>query len=561
MKFSINTIIEFKMKILTKLSSLALAAMVITSCGNPAKMAEKAELVSVNCDPQVLEVVADKIDAKVSVVVPADYFHPKAVVEVVPVLVYEGGESALNPVMLQGEEVTMNYTVVPEAGATITKDFTFDYKPGMEKSHLELRMSVLYKDKKTPYPSPYKVADGANTTYKLVKRQGALAYAPDAYQAVIPEKGEAQILYLINSATVRPAQLKSDEIKAFQEFLANVKADERREVKGTEIIAYASPDGKESLNEKLSGKRAESATKAFNTKINKKVGIEAPVNSVSVSEDWEGFKELVKNSDIADRELILRVLEMYSDPMVREREIKNMSQVFTILAKEILPQLRRARFIANIEFTNYSDEELVSLVDENIEILDEEALLHAASLLKCLDKKVSVYTKAAEKFNSCRAKVNLAVTLLKQGKDAEAATALAGVAEKSAYYYNALGVVALRKGDDKAAVEAFNKSNLKEAQYNLAVVDIVNGKYAAAKSKLKGAGCYNEALVNILTGDLAAAKKMVDGAKCPCKSYLKAIVAARQGDVEAAKAALEVVKKDECLAKRAEKDIEFAKVK
>lgn len=550
------------MKIFQKLSSLALAALVITSCGNPAKMAEKAELVSVNCDPQVLEVVADKIDAKVSVVVPADYFHPKAVVEVTPVLVYEGGESALEPVMLQGEDVTNNYTVVPEAGATVTKDLTFDYKPGMEKSHLELRMNVLYKDKVTPYPSPYKVADGANTTYKLVKRDGALAYAPDAYQAVIPETGEAQILYLINSAAVRPAQLKSDEIKAFQEFLKNVKADERREIVSTDIIAYASPDGKEDLNTKLSGKRAESATKAFNTKINdKKVGVETTINSVSISEDWDGFKDLVRNSDIADKDLILRVLEMYSDPIVREREIKNMSQVFTILAKEILPQLRRARFIANIEFTNYSDEELVALVNENIEILDEEALLHAATLVKENDTKVKVYTQAANKFNSDRANVNLAVTLLKQGKDADAAAALAKVANKDAYYYNTLGVVALRKGDDAAAVAAFKQSSLKEAQYNLAVVDVVNGKYAEAKAKLAGEGCYNEALVNILTGDLAAANAIVKDAKCPCKSYLKAIVAARQGKVNDAKAALEVAKKDEKLAKRAEKDIEFAKVK
>ena len=389
-----------------------------------------------------------------------------------------------------------------------------------------------------------------------------LEAAPDAYQAIIPETGEAQILYLINSSTVRPAQLKSDEIKAFQEFLKNVKADERREIVGTDIIAYASPDGKEDLNSKLSGKRAESATKAFNSKINtKKVGIETSINSVSISEDWDGFKELVRNSNIADKDLILRVLEMYSDPIVREREIKNMSQVFTILAKEILPQLRRARFIANIEFKNYTDEELVALVNENIEILDEDDFLHAATLVKENDTKVKVYTQAANKFNSDRANVNLAVTLLKMGKDAEASNALAKVANKDSYYYNTVGVVALRKGDDQAAVAAFNKSNLKESKYNLAVVDVVNGKYADAKAKLAGEGCYNEALVNILTGNLSAAEAIVKDAKCPCKAYLKAIVAARQGKVDAAKAALEVAKKDEKLAKRAENDIEFAKVK
>ena len=201
------------------------------------------------------------------------------------------------------------------------------------------------------------------------------------------------------------------------------------------------------------------------------------------------------------------------------------------------------------------------LVNDNIEILDEEALLHAATLIKDNDTKVKVYSQAANKFNSDRANVNLAVTLLKQGKDAEASNALAKVSNKDAYYYNTLGVVALRKGDDAAAVAAFKQSSIKEAQYNLAVVDVVNGKYAEAKAKLAGEGCYNEALVNILTGNLAAANAIVKDAKCPCKSYLKAIVAARQGKVNDAKAALEVAKKDEKLAKRAENDIEFAKVK
>ena len=223
----------------------AAGLFVATSCGSPKKMAESADLVSVTCNPQVLEVVAGNIKADVSVTFPEDFFHPKAVVEAVPVLVYNGGEKALQPVMLQGEDVTENYQTVPEAGATISKTFEFPYIEGVEKSHLELRMTVLHKDKRIPFTAPYKVADGANTTYMLVKTDGTLAYAPDAYQAVIPEQNEAQILYLINSATVRPSQLKTDEIKAFQDFLTALKSDERRELVSTDIVAYASPDGKE----------------------------------------------------------------------------------------------------------------------------------------------------------------------------------------------------------------------------------------------------------------------------------------------------------------------------
>lgn len=551
------------MKKIFNVLMIVAAGLLIQSCGSPKKMAESAEEVSVSCNPQVLEVVAGNIKADVTVTFPEDFFHPKAIVEVVPALVYDGGETVLDPVMLQGEDVTENYQVVAETGGTITKTFEFAYEEGMENSHLELRMTVIHKDKRIPFTAPYKVADGANTTYMLVKTSGSLAYAPDAYQAIISEQNEAQILYLINSATVRPSQLKSDEIKAFQEFLTNLKADERRELVSTDIIAYASPDGKEDFNAELSERRAKSASDAFNKKINnKKIGIETTVNTTNVDEDWEGFQELVSNSSIEDKDLIIRVLDMYSDPAVREREIKNMSEVYTTLKKDILPELRRARFIANIEFTNYSNEELTALVNDNIEILDEEALLRAASLLEDANQKVTVYQKAVEKFNSDRAKVNLGVAYLVLGKNTEAENALASVSDKNcAYYNNAMGVVALRKGDNEAAAAAFNKSSLKEAQYNLAVIDILNGNYADAASKLNGEASFNEALVNILNGNLDAASRILGDAQCPCKSYLKAIIAARQGNVEAANAALETASQDEALAERAENDIEFAKIR
>ena len=550
-------------KIFNVLMIAAAGLFVATSCGSPKKMAESADEVSVSCNPQVLEVIAGNIKADVTVTFPEDFFHPKAVVEAVPVLVYNGGEAALDPVMLQGEDVTENYQVVPKLGGTVSKTFEFEYAEGMENSHLELRMTVIHKDKRIPFTAPYKVADGANTTYMLVKTNGTLAYAPDAYQAVIPEQNEAQILYLINSATVRPSQLKSDEIKDFQEFLKNIKADERREIVSTDIIAYASPDGKEDFNAKLSERRAKTASDAFNKKINNKdIAVEANVVTSNIEEDWDGFQELVSNSSIEDKDLILRVLEMYSDPAVREREIKNMSAVYTTLKKDILPELRRARFIANVEFTNYTNDELIALVNDNIEILDEEALLRAGSLLKDPAQKAAIYMKAIEKFNSDRARINLGVAYLAMNNNAEAANALAKVSDKNnAYYNNAAGVIELRKGNNDAAAAAFKKSSLKEAQYNLAAIEILNGNYADAAAKLNGSNQFNEALADILTNDLAAASKVLGDAQCQCKNYLKAIIAARQGKADAAKAALKIASEDKALAKRAENDIEFAKIR
>jgi len=553
-------------KIFQKLLFIAMIGLIVPSCGNPAKMANEADQVQAKAEPQILEVVANKINVKISATFPEKFFHPKGVVEVLPVLVYNGGEVAADAIMLQGENVTKNYITIPETGGLFSRDLTFDYVKGMEKSHLELRMTVLYKDKKIPFAVPFKVAEGANITYKIVKNHGALAYAPDAYQAKIAEQNETQILYLINSATVRPSQLRTEDVKAFEEFLATVKADQRRVVKNTEIVAYASPDGKCDFNEKLSTRRAGSASKAFDKKINRKAKIETKVMEKSISEDWDGFKELVANSNIEDKDLILRVLDMYSDPVVREREIKNMSSVYTTLTKDILPQLRRARFIANIEYTNFSDEELVASVNDNIEILDEEALLHAATLIKDLNKKMEVYKKGIEKFNSDRAKVNCAVASLINTKEeslvsANAEKVLSTVSNKDAYYYNTLGVIELRKGNNSQAAKLFAKSELAQSKENIAVIDILNGKYEEANSLLANVKNFNAALSFILVNKLDEACNIIKNKNCPCSSYLRAIIAARKGKVEESKAALKIAKTDAKWAEYNKTDIEFAKVK
>ena len=277
----------------------------------------------------------------------------------------------------------------------------------------------------------------------------------------------------------------------------------------------------------------------------------------SVGEDWEGFQALVANSNLEDKDLILRVLSMYSDPAVREQEIRNMSAVYTTLAKDVLPGLRRARFIANVEFTNYSSEELLKLVDENIDVLDEEALLRAATLVKC-ENKVAIYKKAIEKYSSARAQYNLAVVYAKGGKDAEAKAEVAKCDANDADVKNLLGVLALRAGKLDEAAKYSAASATEAAKENAAVVDIYQGNYKAAAAKVsKG---FVAALANTLTGNYAAAKAAIT-CDCPYSAYLKAVIAAREGDAAAVKANLEAAKKDEKLAKRAASDIEFAQYK
>ena len=339
--------------------------------------------------------------------------------------------------------------------------------------------------------------------------------------------------------------------------LDEILANERKTLVSTDVVAYASPDGKEDQNSKLSDNRSKSAEKAF-AKVTKKHPADAPVNVTSVGEDWEGFQTLVAASDLEDKDLIIRVLSMYSDPAVREKEIKNMSAVYSTLAKEVLPELRRARFIANVEYTNYTNDELLQLIEDNIDVLDETALLRAATLVKENDQKVELYKKAAKKFDSNTAQYNLAVTYVKMDKLGQAKNALESC-QKDADWYNAMGVIALREDNLDAAAEYFANSDTKAANANLAVIDILDGDYKAAAAKLGNCKCFNAALAQLLVGNNAPAAALQ--CESPKAAYLRAVAAARQGNAAAVKSNLEAAKKCDELAARAAKDIEFAQYK
>ena len=541
-----------------KVLTIAFAALCLVSCGSAKKMLELADQVSFKCVPETLEVVGGAIDADITASFPSGYFNPKAILEVTPVLVYDGGEVAYAPFMYQGEKVNENYKTVYETGSQIREKVAFNYVKGMEKCRLELRGKVIYNNKEYAIDKAYKIADGANTTYMLVKKGGEVNYLADNYKSTIDEKEEAQIMYAINSADVRPSELQSKDIKDYQNEMSKITSDSRRTVKGTEIVSYASPDGPEALNNNLSDKRGATAKKAFD-KIAKKIQT-GDVSTKSVGEDWEGFQDMVANSNIDDKDLILRVLSMYSDPNVRETEIKNMSSVYKSLANNVLPQLRRSRFISNVQYQNYTDEELQDLLTNNSSVLDEEALLRVASLVKDNSQKVTIYDKAISEYNSDRARYNKAVALINSAKYDEAAKALAKVENKGDEYYNALGVLALRNNDETEAIKNFSQSKSALAKQNSAIVDIEKGDYNAAVSKLAGTGDDNEGLAYILTNQIDKAAKCYTECTCPRSSYLKAIIAARQGDNATAKSWLEKATKAKGFAERAKNDIEFAKL-
>lgn len=516
--------------------------------------------------PQVLEAIGGKVPATINGKFPEKYFNKKAVVEVTPVLVWEGGEATSQPAVFQGEKVEGNdQTISYKMGGSYTMKASFDYVPEMAKSELYLRFKATIGGKTIEIPA-VKVADGVISTSEMVGHtleSANPALGDDAFQRIIKEKHEANIMFLIQQANVRASELKA--AKAFGEEVRSVNDAANKRINNIEVSAYASPDGGLDLNTGLAEKRQDNAAKVVNRDL-KKGKLDVAVDTRYTAEDWEGFQELVSKSNIQDKELILRVLSMYQDPEQREQEIKNISSVYKNLADEILPQLRRSRLTLNYEIIGKSDEEIAKLADTDAKQLNIEELLYAATLTNDPAKKEAIYTKATQIYpNDFRAFNNLGKLAYEAGnlEKAESYFKKAASINNAPEVNNNLGLIALTKGDKAAAESYLSKaSGSKELNEALGNLYIAQGQYDRAVNAFGDTKTNSAALAQILAKDYNKAKSTLDAIETPdaYTDYLKAVLGARTNNSSMVTSGLKsAVAKDSTLAKKAASDLEFAK--
>ena len=558
---------------------LGFCALALTACGGMNKMAKMANQVQWDVTPKVLEMHGDSVEVEISVTFPPKYFQKAAILELTPVLKYEGGEKAFESKAVQGESVQANNEVCSFAnGGTFKTKSKISFEEAMRSSELVARVKATMKDKSQDLPEE-KIAEGVMSTALLLDKNAMTIGAADKFERITNDSKGATLFFVINKADIQSKELKKDEIAELKKFISQVAADERMEVKGIEISAFASPDGEESLNDKLAANRMKNSDSFFKKELKKsKVSADESVfKTTSLAEDWDGFKTLMQESDIQDKELILRVLSMYSDPVVREKEIKNISAAYEEIADKILPQLRRSTLSVNVAVIGHSDEEIKELIAANSEDLTVEELLYAATLTEDNAEKLSIYQKAAAKYpEDWRTNNNVGHISYKMGNIAEAKAAFEKAKEADAQntvVLNNLGACAYAEGDEAAAKEFYNAAAGAgdEVSYNQAVIATKKGDYENALNLYQSSkmNSFNWALckylnyfstknADVFDATLGILNKIEDqdNAKIP---YLKAVIAARKQDKDLLINSLKVaVEKDASLGAYAAKDIEFA---
>ena len=540
--------------------------LMLASCKN---MQVKQEYFVIDKDPLVEE--GGMVNYTVTGTFPAKTFVKNVVCTATPVLQWEGGLVKGEPVTLQGEKVQgNNKTISWKEGGSFTYKGSFKYQPEMAESKLIVTFDATKKGKPVEI-APVYLADGVVATEELYSEtaKGANTSASkDAFQRIIDKQQDATIMFIIQQANVRSSETGKTDVKELIKALKDFSADSKNyAVENIQIEATASPDGGFKLNDKLAAQRETSTVNYAKSEI-RKAKTNTAIESKYKAQDWDYFQKLVQESNLQDKDLILRILSMYDDPERREAEIKNLSAVYKDLAEDILPKIRRAQMILNYQIIGRSDEEIQEAYKSDASVLSVEELLYAATLTDDKAQKKDIYTTASKNFpNDYRAFNNLGELAFVDGDFATAETNF-----KKALSLNAsapevntnMGLLCLAQGKPADAQTYFAKGGQsKENQEALGNLYIAQGQYQRAATALKGSNTNAEALALYLNKDLAGAKKVIAAVKNADANtaYIAAVIAAKEKDVAAATQNLKkAISLDPSMKAKALKDMEFKMV-
>ncbi len=531
------------------------------ACSSPNKMLKNAAQVRYNVTPDPLEMKGDSVDVSVSVVYPAKYFNKNAVMVLTPVLKSESATVAYPEVTLQGEKVQGNGGVISAAGGSYTYTGKVPYQDALLKSELMIQSKVSVKSKSVNLPE-VKIADGVLATASLLKNEAQPIEAMNQFKRSEVLTSESEIVFSINNATVQSKELSKQGIKDMKTFAKNASDDSTMSLKGVSIVGYASPDGPEDGNESLAKNRQAAAEKAL------KSSIKASFEANYTAEDWDGFRMLMESSSIQDKDAILNILSQYSDPVVRESEIKKMGTVYKEIADEILPQLRRSKIVVSAEKVGKSDTVLLAAGRGKSDVaLTEDEYLFAATIAENADDAEKILKNGASSLsNSWKIVNNLGCVQMDEGKfdDAQASFARADeLSDGDKAVKNNMGVLAVKQGDLAKGFEYFEiaQGAGPEVKYNMGTVKVKEGDYPTAVEMFGSNKTFNAALAKLLAGDVDGALSVANEIEEPDASvdYLKAVIGARQKNYDMIMNNLKsAIDKDAAFKDRAKKDLEFA---
>lgn len=521
--------------------------------------------------PKPLETQGGHVQATVNGMFPEKYMKKNAVVKVIPELRFQGQAVQGAGSSFQGEKVMgNNRTISYNLGGHYTMKTDFTYQPEMLQSELWLTFHALVGDKVVEVPA-VKVADGVIATSELYRRTVAgmaPVLAADSFQRITQIRQEASIKFLVAQTQLRKSELNNNSVTEFVQLLQRINYErESMMLNNIEVSGYASPEGRFTMNDRLASGRQNVSENYVRQQL-KFSRLDAPVDVRYTAEDWEGFQELVRASNIQDKDVILRVLSMYDDPEEREQQIRNMSEAFQELADGVLPELRRARLIANYEVIGRNDDQIREQFKADPAELSIEELLYAAMLTSDQNEQMKIYQDAVKLYSADpRAYNNIGRIYYMQGNFERARKFFQqalSVDNKLDEANANLGLMELMNGNVAMAEDYIGRaSGSPDIAQVLGNLHLAQGNYVLAEQDFDQVNSNSAALAQILNKNFAKAEQTLGKVK-PADAmtdYLRAVLYARKGNNGVAGTFLRsALSKDPSLQSYADRDLEMKKV-
>jgi len=596
-----------------KLLFIAAIALIMSGCGL-GKMVPTNRVVLKLENPD-LENHGGKVEYVVKGEVPPKFMKKKATIDIqVPLLMNENGTDVtkIKTIKLVGEKSKEQGTVIPfKTGGSFTMSGNFPFQEKFENQSIYGIGTAKAGKKEFTYP-PVQIGEGVGNTASrlginpiLSETTGngtTLLYAPHNYKPEFETK-TGLIYFEVNRYDLN-WNLKLNKNNDAKQALENLKTflfnafETNKNIQKVIISGWASPEGEESLNQGLSEKRFDQGKKWLTQQMEDWKKDYAKKNKLKIKdvqipelvfenhakgEDWSGFEVAVEKSNIKEKNQILNVVRSQKESAAREQKIREMTDIYTEIADQILPPLRRAEIAVIYNKNNYTDEEIFALAISNPSKLNTNEKLYAAANNPDLTAKTMINGKVIAdetSSNDWRAYSNLGILTINEFLQTSDKSKLEvaenylnkakAISPSNGIILNNLGILYFldgRKTEAKSAFEASQKAQIEPVKqdYNLGIFKILDGNYTAAQQAMGNRSCdYAMALTQLLSKDYAAAKASIDCVqpKDAKAYYLAAVIGARQNiENDVINNLQKAIQLDKNYAKEALKDAEFKKFK
>lgn len=285
----------------------------------------------------------------------------------------------------------------------------------------------------------------------------ALAFVKPAAEArkQRAEKGEAYLSFRVNKTDIVVDLFdNSRELAKITKTIDLVREDKNVQITGINIHGFASPDGPYANNERLARERAASLKNyvANLYPINAKL-----FSSNSTPEDWDGFRRKVQQSNLANKEEIIKISNSSLAPDDKDKRIRQLyPHDYAVIMSDIYPRLRHSDYTVSYTVRPFSVEEAKQILKTHPQQLSlQEMFLVAQTMEPGSAEFNEVFDIAVRMFpDDPTANLNAACADL-QRRDIASAEKHLQKADNSAAALNARGALAVMKKDYQLARQLF----------------------------------------------------------------------------------------------------------